>query len=480
MWVKIAEGDVFAAEYETSALLALPLLAANGSAEEYSLLARALIAAAQRQPYGPEGAAFLRLLMALGPREFKREASAALAEFTADGVYPPEWVTSIAKPEPRQAYRGRDVYGDRETIVMAFGYGDVEHAIVVVIDRAEMPTVISLILSTDADRTLKVLEEGEFVTALEPVPLAEARHLIETPLARAGTDPDSGLDQDAVLALPLARSRVRRLPAPEPDPTVTYTAADRAAAVQEFLRSSFAAEAGEEEVARFWAQVLTGYSGRVPDEPPARVGRHTLTAMLMLYALRTFTLSDEQFDGSSAAVTAWVRWAAHRQGLDRAATDALMTHLAELLDDFEEAYNDPESKEARDYLDELAVPDADAAWLADCRARREFAAPLPDDRNPSFATVDATEEAVRSVLVTMEFAGCKPAGPEAAALLTGAGRVVEELWHDDPPSTWQAAKQLLAEGYDRHEVIHLLAERSQLACGRSHGTVRENLAHSFQ
>jgi hypothetical protein len=68
--------------------------------------------------------------------------------------------------------------------------------------------------------------------------------------------------------------------------------------------------------------------------------------------------------------------------------------------------------------------------------------------------------------VAAEFA---PAGPEAITLLTGAARVVEELWHDEPLSTWQAAKKRLRQGHDRHEVIHHLAERSLLPSGRSHG-----------
>jgi hypothetical protein len=457
LWVTIAEGDIFAAEHQTSALLALPVLAEGGETE-YELLARALIAAAAHQPYGPEGPAFLRLLMALGPRDVKREASAALAEFTDDGVYPPEWVTSIAKPVPRQAYRGSDVYGDQETIVMTFAYGDAEHAIVVVIDHAELPTVISVILSTDVSRVLKVLEEGDFVTALKPVTLAEARYRVEIPLAHAGQDPDSGLDEDAFLALPLARSRVRRLPEPDPSAAVIYTAADRAAAVEEFLRSPRAAEAGEPEVARFWAQVLTGYSGRVPDEPPARVGPRTLTAMLVMYAARMFTLSAEQTDGFRDAVTAWVGWAAAREDLDETATEALTTRLAEALDDFEDARDDEYFVESRRYVAEFAAADADPAWLMDCLARREFAAPLPEQRDPAATWADGCEETGRSALVAIEFARCAPAGPEAVSLLTGVARAVEELWRDEPSATWRTAKKLLAEGHDRHEVLHLLTE----------------------
>lgn len=35
--------------------------------------------------------------------------------------------------------------------------------------------------------------------------------------------------------------------------------------------------------------------------------------------------------------------------------------------------------------------------------------------------------------------------------------VANQIWHDDPPEMWQAARRLAAAGYDRHEVLHMLA-----------------------
>ena len=34
--------------------------------------------------------------------------------------------------------------------------------------------------------------------------------------------------------------------------------------------------------------------------------------------------------------------------------------------------------------------------------------------------------------------------------------VVEQLWKDDPPEAWRTAKRLLAAGYERHEILHML------------------------
>ena len=35
--------------------------------------------------------------------------------------------------------------------------------------------------------------------------------------------------------------------------------------------------------------------------------------------------------------------------------------------------------------------------------------------------------------------------------------VANQLWVDDPPEVWVTAQRLLADGYDRHDVLHMLA-----------------------
>ena len=89
MFTSISAGDVLNAEIQASSLIALPLLT-GGTEADHNLLAAALVDAAEARADEPEAAAaFLRLLMALGPRAVKREASDALADLTGDGIYPP-------------------------------------------------------------------------------------------------------------------------------------------------------------------------------------------------------------------------------------------------------------------------------------------------------------------------------------------------------------------------------------------------------
>jgi hypothetical protein len=456
----IAAGDVLNAEIETSGLLSM-LSEADRPAADMAHLIDAVVSVASNELNGPEGAAYLRLLISLGPRAVKRRASEALAELTADGVFPPEWVTSIGKPTPGQAWRMYHVAGDREVVVATFRYADDEHALLVSIDRAELPLAGLIVVSENADGLLKTLQDNaEPWERFEQITAGEARRRIETAIARADEE-GFGHGNSSGVFLPLAKSRLRRLPSDAPGPV--YSAADRAAAVDEFLRSSDGADAGDPETARFWAQALTGYSSRVPGEPPAQVGPGRLTALLLAHVPSTFTLSAGLRDGLGQAVTAWVRWAAGYQGLDEAAAEHLTERVPEVLADFPAAYDDPFSVEEREYVRDLAAGDTDLRWLADQRARREFAVPLPQDREgdvadvTDVADVDATDPGGRAVVTAAEFAHCGPEGVEGEKFIAAATRVVEEIWNDNPAQTWLEAKRLTATGLDRHDVIHALA-----------------------
>jgi hypothetical protein len=462
----IAAGDVLNAEIETSGLLGM-MSEVDRSGAEIAVLIDAVVSVARNELYGPDGAAYLRLLISLGPRAVKREASEALAELIADGVYPPEWVASIGKPTPGQASRLYDAGGDREVIVVTYRYADAEHALLVSIDRSELPLAGLIVVSENADGMIKTLvDHAEPWQRFEQITVAEARRRIEPALARADGERDFGHGDPSGVFLPLAKSRLRRLPSDDAGNAVVYTAADRAAAVDEFLRSADGADAGDPETARFWAQVLTGYSSRLPGEPPAQVGPAKLAAMLLVHVPGTFTLSAGLRDGLGQAVTAWVRWAAGYQGLDEAAAEHLTERVPQVLADFQAAYDDPFMVVEREYVRDLVAGDTDMAWLADQRARREFAVPLPYDREvgdadvtdmADVADVDATEPDGRAVVTTAEFAHCGPEGAEGEEFLAAARRVVEEIWNDDPPQTWQEAKRLAATGLDRHDVIHALA-----------------------
>jgi len=228
--------------------------------------------------------------------------------------------------------------------------------------------------------------------------------------------------------------------------------------VEAFLASPYAADAGEPDTARFWAQALTGYSGRIATEPPAQVGPRKLPAMLG-HVASTFRLTDEQLAGAGPAVLAWTRWAAGHQGLDEAATGQVLAAAARATEEFGAAYDNPSAAVARAYVSDLAAGDADVTALAEAVTRRSVAVPFPDsaDGEPG---MDVADPAARAEMVAQEFARCElDEGQTREDLINGATRVVEELWAGEPAHAWDTARTLVAEGRSRHDAIHALVSR---------------------
>ena len=214
LWEGVASGDPLRAELETATCMAFPyVLGQRDPADIESFIDTVLVQGARRR-HNPDGAALLRLLMTLGTPATRRAASRTLAELTGEGIYPPEWVTEIGKATPGQAWRRFDVFGDDEAVAVTFSYGETEHGIVVQVDLAGIPVATAIGVSSNAARLVEAVsgDSKEFERA-EQISLTEARRRLLTPLDRADRDPSVELSTQSRAYLPLARSRVRRLPA---------------------------------------------------------------------------------------------------------------------------------------------------------------------------------------------------------------------------------------------------------------------------
>ena len=458
LWGTLSEGDLLQAELATARCLALSQLlkAEEGKSDDVFIDMAA-------QGRKPEDAALLRLIVLLGSPAVKRKASRALAVLTADDIYPPEWVAEAGKASPLQAWRRYDAFGDEETIVVRYGYEAGEHAIAVELDLTTFPSITSVELVTETGRLADDIAQaaGSFERH-EEISLAEARRRIEPALTRSEHDPDP----DTLAYLPIVRSRLRRLPAVVPPeeggPAVpVFTAADRAAAVAAFMSSPEAARAvaADEAATRFWAEVLTGYSSRLPGEPPGQVGPIKLRSILHGFVPDTYTLTEPQRRHLEPAVTAWARWSAEDRGLDEEAAERLTGEVPGIAAMFDRMYDGPIAVTTRGYLADLATSDADVTWLDDLAYRRSVAMPLPGWRDGDEQTdaLDASDPAGRRAYAAAEFGDCDlPAGVTRAEFVSAAHRVIEELWRGDPPATWERAQRLLGEGRDRHDVIHAL------------------------
>jgi hypothetical protein len=456
VWTAVAAQDVLAAEIETAAVIALPYFTqVLGEAAKDDFASDYFVRIGRRRR-DPQGAAFLRVLACVGSPAVRREARSALGDLTSEGIFPLDWVAEVGKPVPGEAWRRYDVFGDEETIAVTFRYGDAVHAIVVKMAYAFMPVAASAGIVTDAaglDRLMTRPDE-QFYRA-ERIDLAGARLRVEGALDRG--EHVSEFSEETIRQLAMVRSRLRRLPAGGTWQPPVFSAEDRKAAVWEFLASPEAvpALACDADSVRSWAEVFTGFSARTPGDRPGQVSPARLRAMLLSHVPFTFAISPAQRRQLEPAAAAWVRWACARQGYDPAATAHVEGALREVLRDFDTEYANPVKVAGRGYVADLARSDRDAAWLARCFSRRHFAVPLPDDREGpgGVESLDAGDPAARRAIVAAEFADCElPGGPDAAC------RVVEEMWHDEPHETWLSATKMLADGLDRHDIIHALVE----------------------
>jgi hypothetical protein len=343
MWAAIAAGDPLRAEIEVATCMAVPRVGQMDPEQVEDFSARILVNDAIER-WGAEGTALLRLLMALGSSRVRRAAGAALEEMTRVGIYPPDWVNQVGKAVPGQAMRRYDVFGDDEAVAVTFRYGEVEHGIVVQVDLTGVGVATLGAVSSDPVRLMEAMSrEDDPFDRTEPIGLAEARRRLEGPLARCDEEPTSeALSVQTLACLPIARARMRRLPADAPD-VPKVTTADRAAVVEEFMSSPLAADAvaADSESTRFWAEVFTDYNRRTAGAPPAQLGPRRLARILLRHVPVAVVLSAAQRGHLEPAVTAWVRWAAESRGLDEAATARLTEALAEALAGFDETYDNP-------------------------------------------------------------------------------------------------------------------------------------------
>jgi len=465
----VAAGDPLKAELETATFMAIPNATGEASPEQVQAFITKIMVDGAVNLRTPDGAALLRLLALLGSAATKRAASQGLGKLTQAGVYPPDWVTEAGKPVPGRAWRRYDVFGDHEVVAVTFSYGEAEHAIVAQVDLTGFPTAVMVgVTPNPADVIEGMTRDVDEFERVEPISLAEARRRLEEPLDRSEADPIPGSGPDTVVFLPVMRARVRRLPAGDGLSVPLFTADDRQAAVDEFLSSPLAAEAvaADEAATRFWAEVLTGYSSHVPDEPPGQVGPRKLTHILLGHAPNIFTVTPAQRQHLEPAVTAWARWSAARRDLDDQATARLTERLPGVFSRFDEAYDDDGAALARTYMADLATSDVDVSWLAARVGKRMFALPMPGPGEAGELR-DAADPQVRRAATEAEFADCTPPGGlTREQFMTAVHRVISELWDDDPPETFAAARLLFADGLSRHDVIHALAERAASSADR--------------
>lgn len=454
LWTALAEGDMLQAEIWTARRCDVP---SEMHVDEDK--SDALFIGMAKEDGRQEGAALLRLLMLTGSPALKRRARDALGELTARGVYPASWVTEAGKPEPVRASRVYDMSGDWEDIYVTYRYAKGEHTLIARLFLFDLPVVRAIEL-TETEPDLSVSGPRK---AVQDISLAGARARLE-PALLLSESTYYALSPAFKALLPIAWSRLRRLPAGDAEPARLYSGDDRAALVREYLASPHAADvvAAAEPSARMWAEILTAWSSRLPGLPPLQAGPLALREVLESHVPYTYPITAEQFEHMPAAVTAWARWSAAQRGLDE---DHLLGGLPDALSSARWLYDSRDAAEQRLYTADVVTPGMDVAELRRIWDVRTIVVPATEDRDeqgPNPEQFDVTDPDARAAYLEADFGGCATGGELTRDEFLGAvHRVAEELWHGKPESTRVGALALLAEDkLDRHDIMHELVRRA--------------------
>ena len=445
----IATGDPLLAELAVSDLMHRWSASGLPAGEVFGAMIPNLVV-----PIGtPEAAALLRILAILGEPAVRRVAGSGLGDLVEEGVYPPEWVTQIGKPNAMEAIRRYDVFGETEMIAVLCS---ADHGFAVQIVHMSMPLVAHAAVVKGADKLRETITSEAPGTLWESISLGEARYRLAPVLSTEATAAMDGSDEAAFL--PLIAARVRRLPLAEVPDLPSPTVSEALTAVEEFMAGPQAQALPDPDVSRPWAQMIAGYSVGRPGSSPDKVGPATLGEIFGRYVPHTFDLNTQMRQSLPAVAQAWVDWAAARRGYDADTCEHLQKDLAMALGLFERAVDSPEAVASRQYVADLTDDRADGALLRAALQRRTTAVPLPHQRsNPQTSTaLDASDSTARHAIVQAEFADCAPpAGLDEGTFIEAVIDAADRLWHGEPGITARAA-ELSRQGQAGHDVLHIL------------------------
>ncbi len=413
----------------------------------------------------PHGYAALRALAVVGPPEIARRASEAAA--TLDSEAAPAWVAGLGRVSEGPCYVATDEFGETRTVLCQFSScGEAKpRGVLGVLDEAWHGAIGTLVISGDRGRRRMEKQAKRKGGEFREVSPAEAGALLRDGIAafwHNGLPPDAKVDGVTCSTLHLAAARAAELAA-RAAPAVT--ARDRwpdealDGLVQEFLASP-CGHGFSPALPRLVAESCVVHLGC----DPTLIGPAVLDRLL-LGVLPAVALGPDRFGQYvQPVVRAWAEWLAERNDLPQRARRRLMT--AERLSRvrFGRAWYGPDASPLRRYLEDLSDAVGDE-FVTAVIERRTFAVPAPADRTGevapgrSAAELDAADEADRALITALEGAAQSVPQQRLPAYLA----VVRQLWDDDPPEVWEAARRMLAAGSSREAALDELARTWELS-----------------
>ena len=225
-------------------------------------------------------------------------------------------------------------------------------------------------------RELRRTARSEPDAVLDQVDPAEARRLLEDGLAATDATWEPEVSDELRQFRALALARCRAMPGPDrpAQPVPEIDNAERDALVAEFLASLHATGLSH-EVARYGARLMVDFGADYDAGKPLRVSPAKAAGFLLDWVPAKVILEDADRDALPGVVTAWVRWAGKRTGLEPGAVAQLVDVALDCGEDFRDAYDQgADTSPIRQLLYGLDTG-GDLADAQDALDRRMFAMP---------------------------------------------------------------------------------------------------------
>jgi len=429
-----------------------------------------------RRTGSPQAVAALHALRVVATTEEARDAAAAAVD--ALNRPAPPWAGRIGEVDVHEAWWMGDVYGDQADVMCVFGYGADRHAVMTLVDFNHLGGWVKDVFPTDdPDQTLVQLrtavEESDGITTLRPVEPADARRLLEKGFEATEMtwQPDVADTYAEFRALALARIRALPDTAPPLAEPAEVTADERERIIEDFLASDEVAKLPSVESARYCARLIVDYGCDYDESQPMRVSPAKMENFLLGWLPRKVMLDEDDKAAMPAAVAAWTRWAAGRSDLPAVAVAEVVEVVEGAGEAFADTYDDPaNASPGRLMLQGLGQLDGieDVQGVLE---RRHFTMPYFGTRigDEDFPRLDPNDPDERRLLIEGEHPEYHGAlsDPSFDGEIDGVNPrlhiamheiVANQLWDDDPPEAWAAAQRLVAQGHDRHDVLHALAD----------------------
>jgi hypothetical protein len=420
--------------------------------------------------------ALLHALAAVGgSAELRQAAAEGAAELAERGVGDPPWAARIGRVEVGDCWQFTDVYGDQASVYCEFGYGPDRHAMLTLLELDPVVGWVKDVFIVDqpdeafADLRARAAEEADLAT-LDRIDPAVARRLIEDGVAEVdGTwQPEVGDTFREYRALALARCRALPGPVPAPSEPDDIPEEDRTALVAEFLASADARELPDTRATRSCVRRIVDFGADADGGRPLRISPIKVERFVHGWLPRRIVLTGDEREAMPAVFLAWTRYAALRSRLPEGAVNEVVEVAEECCGHLVEVYDDPASGS----VVKLYLTGVEADTVEDLQEvldRRRFAMPyfgtqIGDEDYPRLNPADPDERSLlvegehpewHDVLRDPSFDG-EVDGVSPRLHLAMHEIVTNQLWDDDPPEAWQAARRLLAAGAERHDVLHQL------------------------